>query len=44
MLGSLQMRLLVNAKPKPTAAEIETAVAAAVRTFLSSCRSGTDAR
>ena len=29
MLGSLQMRLLVNAKPAPTEAEIEAAIAAA---------------
>jgi len=34
MLGSLQMRLLVNAEPKPTSDEIETAIGAAVKTFL----------
>lgn len=44
MLGSLQMRLLVNAAPRPTEAEIETAIATAVRMFLSSCRPGTNAR
>ena len=35
MLGSLQMRLLVNADPKPTPDEIEAGIAAAVATFLS---------
>jgi TetR/AcrR family transcriptional regulator, mexJK operon transcriptional repressor len=34
MLGSLQMRLLVNAGPKPTPDEIEASIAAAVTTFL----------
>jgi AcrR family transcriptional regulator len=34
MLGSLQMRLLVNAGPKPTPDEIEANIKAAVTTFL----------
>lgn len=34
MLGSLQMRLLMNTEDRPTAAEIEASIAAAVETFL----------
>ncbi|MBR7826705.1 TetR/AcrR family transcriptional regulator [Actinospica sp. MGRD01-02] len=44
MLGSLQMRLLVNAPPAPTEDEVERSITTAVATFLSSCRSGTAAR
>ena len=38
MLGSLQMRLLVNAGPKPTPPEIEAGIAAAVATFMAATR------
>ena len=41
MLGSLQMRLLVNAGPKPTSDEIEAGIAAAVATFLRASRPST---
>lgn len=44
MLGSLQMRLLVNAPPAPTEDEVERSITTAVTMFLSSCRSGTAAR
>jgi AcrR family transcriptional regulator len=39
MLGSLQMRLLVNAGPTPTPDEIETSITAAVATFLTASQS-----
>ena len=41
MLGTLQMRLLINAAPKPTPAEIEASIASAVTTFLSASRPST---
>ena len=34
MLGALQMRLLVNADPRPTGHEIDASITAAVTTFL----------
>jgi AcrR family transcriptional regulator len=38
MLGALQMRLLVNADPKPTQDEVETSISAAIATFLAASR------
>lgn len=38
MLGSLQMRLLVNAAAPPTPDEVEASIAAAVATFLAATR------
>lgn len=38
MLGTLQMRLLVNASEPPTSDEVEAHIAAAARTFLSGNR------
>jgi AcrR family transcriptional regulator len=41
MLGEFQMRLLVNAGPKPTPDEIEAGITAAVGTFLRASRPST---
>jgi TetR/AcrR family transcriptional regulator, mexJK operon transcriptional repressor len=41
MLGTLQMRLLVNAAPKPTPDEIEASITAAVTTFLGASQAHT---
>lgn len=38
MLGSLQMRLLINAVPTPTPDEIDGSIAAAIATFLAAAR------
>ncbi|GIF23707.1 AcrR family transcriptional regulator [Actinoplanes tereljensis] len=40
MVGALQMRLLINADDRPTAAEIEASISAAVDTFLNGAGRG----